>query len=308
MNAGRLRSVGEKPPSKYRQFAKEIKQVAWGTFSMITTSLKLRLGLLLSTMRRKVLGPYASHLLVNAFNGKLLVPAEDFAIGRKLAFRGEYDRSHIERILQLVDRQSKVLFVGAHIGSLVIPIAKAVHEVVAIEANPTTFDTLLMNLSLNDCRNVRALNVAASDKREMVRFLNSHHNSGGSKIEPNNLRDEFVYDNPDVIHIQAAPLDDLLCDFCPSHVVMDIEGAEIKAIAGMPRLLASSAVFVVEFLPNHIENIAGISCADFLRRIPFDHIQLLDDPNEVNIIEAARSRHYYGGADLLCRKANPAAK
>src|SRR5690242_4371939 len=257
--------------------------------------------MLLARLRQRVIGPHASHILTDSFNGKLLVPVSDLEVGRKLAFKGEYDRGHIEKLLQLVNEDSNVLFVGAHVGSLVIPVAKAVREVVAIEANPATFDTLLMNLVINDCRNVRALNVAASDKREKVRFLASVYNSGGSKIAPANLRSEFVYDHPKTIEVDAAPLDELLPDFAPSHIVMDIEGAEAQAMAGMPRLLASSQVFIVEFLPNHIENIAGMSCGDFLKLIPFERIQLLDEPEEQHIIEVARSRHYYGGAELLCR-------
>lgn len=252
-------------------------------------------------MRSWIVGPYASHVLTDSFNGKLLVPVRDFEVGRKLAFKGEYDRAHVEKLLQLVNENSSVLFVGAHVGSLVIPIAKAVREVVAVEANPATFETLLTNLAINHCRNVRALNVAASDKREKVRFLASIHNSGGSKIAPASPRREFIYDHPKRIEVEAAPLDELLPDFCPSHVVMDIEGAEARAMAGMPRLLASSEVLIVEFTPNHIENIAGISCQDFLKLIPFERIELLDDPGERRIVEVVRSRFYHGGADLLCR-------
>jgi FkbM family methyltransferase len=261
---------------------------------------RIQASLLLSRLRQKIVGPHASHVLTDSFNGKLLVPAGDFAVGRRLAFDGEYDRAHIEKLLQLVNEQSNVLFVGAHVGSLVIPISKAVREVVAIEANPAIFDTLLMNLAINHCQNVRALNVAASDKSEKVRFIASVHNSGGSKIAPANLRREFVYDHPKTIEVEAAPLDQLLPDFNPSHIVMDVEGAEARAMAGMGRLLAASRVFIVEFLPNHIENVAGISCHDFLKLIPFERIQLLDEPEEQHIVEAARSRHYYGGADLLC--------
>jgi FkbM family methyltransferase len=257
--------------------------------------------MVVARLRQRIVGPFATHVLTNSFNGKLLVPVSDFELGRKLAFKGEYDRAHIEKLLRLVDGESNVLFVGAHVGSLVIPIAKAVREVVAVEANPAIFDTLLMNLAINDCRNVRALNLAASDKLEKVRFLASVHNSGGSKIAPANLRREFVYDHPKTMEVDAAPLDELLPDFSPSHIVMDVEGAEARAMAGMPRLLASSQVFIVEFLPNHIENVAGLSCHDFLKLIPFERIQLLDEPEEQHIVEVARSRHYYGGADLLCR-------
>jgi FkbM family methyltransferase len=261
---------------------------------------KIQGSMLLARFRQRVVGPHASHVLTDSFNGKLLVPVSDFEVGRKLAFKGEYDRAHIEKLLQLVNEESNVLIVGAHVGSLVIPIAKAVREVVAIEANPATFDTLRMNLAINDCRNVRALNVAASDKHEKVRFLASIHNSGGSKIAPANFRREFVYDHPKTVEVDAAPLDELLPDFSPSHIVMDVEGAEARAMVGMRRLLASTQVFIVEFLPNHIENVAGISCHDFLKLIPFEHIQLLDEPEEQHVVEAARSRHYYGGADLLC--------
>lgn len=257
--------------------------------------------MLLARLRRWIVGPYASHVLTDSFNGKLLVPVSDFEVGRKLAFKGEYDRAHIEKLLRLVNENSKVLFVGAHVGSLVIPIAKAVREVVAVEANPATFETLLMNLAINGCRNVRALNVAASNKREKVPFLASIHNSGGSKIAPASLRREFIYDHPKTIEVEAASLDELLPDFSPTHIVMDIEGAEARAIAGMPGLLASSQVLIVEFTPNHVENIAGISCQDFLKLIPFERIQLLDNPEEQNIVEATRSHFYYGGVDLLCR-------
>ena len=261
---------------------------------------KLQKGLLHSKIRQRLIGPHASHVLVNSFNGKLLVPAADFIVGKSLALHGEYDRPHVEKLLGMVDRTSKLLFVGSHIGALVIPMAKAVREVVAIEANPAIFATLQMNLLLNGCDNVRALNFAASDKREKVKFLASPHNSGGSRITPKKMRMEFEYDHPREIEVEATALDDLLPDFSPTHIVMDIEGAETTAIAGMPRLLASSKVFVVEFLPNNIENVAGISCEEFLKLIPFDRIELLDNPNEKDIIAVAKNRFYYGGADLLC--------
>lgn len=263
---------------------------------------KQKASLLLSKIRCSAAGPYVSHVLTDSFNGRLLVPASDFEVGRKLSFRGEYDRAHVETLLQFVDRQSSVLIVGAHIGSLVIPLAKAAKEVVAIEASPSNFETLLMNLAINHCTNVRSLNVAASDRRQRVRFIASKHNSGGSKIAPATLRREFVYDDPEVIEIDAAPLDEVLPDFLASLVVMDIEGGEAKAIVGMRRLLERSSTFMVEFTPFFVENIAGITCDEFLQLIPFERIQLMNDPEEQHIIEVARSRFYYGGADLLCSR------
>jgi FkbM family methyltransferase len=198
----------------------------------------------------------------------------------------------------MVTSESRLLFVGAHIGTLVIPLAKAVREVVAVEANPATFATLELNLLLNGCNNVRALNVAASDKAGHLSFLASRFNSGGSKILPVKTRFEFVYDHPDTIDVPAARLDELLADFSPTHVIMDIEGSEVPAIQGMPRLLLSADVLVVECLGNHLENVAGISCAEFIKLLPFEKIRLLDEP-ERNIVQAVESDPYRA-FDLVC--------
>src|SRR5690349_4072184 len=94
---------------------------------------RLKVSRLKGQFREKLIGPHATHVLCDSFNGKMLVPVADFTIGRSLAFEGEYDRAHVEKLLGLVATDSKVLFVGAHIGSLVVPIAKRVREVVAVE-------------------------------------------------------------------------------------------------------------------------------------------------------------------------------
>ena len=263
---------------------------------------KLKLGLWISRVRCAILGPYVTHLLIDSCNGKLLVPVADFNIGRKLAFNGAYEKQQLERISGLIDRNSKVLFVGAHIGSLAVPISRLVSEVVAVEADPNTFATLNMNLALNDCRNVRTLNLAASDANGPVSFMSARHNSGGSKIASRNRRREFVYDSPKVLKVSAARLDDALTEFTPTLIVMDIEGSEVRALKGMPRLLASAQVLMIEFLPNHIENIAGITCEEFVSMLPFGRIQLLNEPEERNIVQRVRTAYYYGGADLLCAR------
>ena len=50
-----------------------------------------------------------------------------------------YDSELLSFLLNKCDAESEVLFVGAHIGSLAIPVAKKVRKVVAVEANPATF-------------------------------------------------------------------------------------------------------------------------------------------------------------------------
>ena len=70
--------------------------------------------------------------------------------------------------------------VGAHIGTLVVPLARHAAHVMAIEANPDTFELLNLNLLLNGCANVEALQLAAGEREGEIEFVQNTSNSGGS--------------------------------------------------------------------------------------------------------------------------------
>ncbi len=276
--------------------------------SALSLRINLMLGLWRSRVRRKLMGAHVTHMLTDSYNGKLLVPVADGVIGRKLAVHGEYDRSHVEQVLRMVDPSARVAFIGSHIGTLVIPVAKKVARVAAIEANPDTFLTLQMNVLLNSCSNVELIHCAVSDAAGTVQFVKNTHNTGGSKALPPGKDFEYFYDSPEVVQVRCETADVLLADFRPTHVIVDIEGAEFRALAGMSKLLTSCSVLILEFVPNHIDHIAQVSCEDFLRRIPerFRHFRLFDSAEIVgrdslpNLAKEARRRNYYGGADLVC--------
>ena len=73
---------------------------------------------------------------------------------------------------------SRVLVVGAHVGTLAIPLAQLAANVIAIEANPRTFELLTLNVAINAVTNCRCINIAASDSNEPIQFLLSRTNSG----------------------------------------------------------------------------------------------------------------------------------
>ena len=215
-------------------------------------------------LRRLVVGTHTEALLVDSKNGLLLVGVEDMQVGRKLSSEGIYASGELVRLLPLISAQSDVLIVGAHIGALAIPLAKTCRSVTAIEANPESFRLLELNLRLNTSENVRAINLAASDKHESLRFLVSRANSGGSKRLPISKDYKYFYDRPETTHVTAAPLDDVFPDASFELVVMDIEGSEYFALKGMPKLLSRAKTLAVEFLPHHLKNVAGVSLADFV--------------------------------------------
>lgn len=221
-------------------------------------------------------GGNSSALTVNTKNGTFMVDAADLEVGAKLRLKGEYGTEELIRLSEFIDNQSTVLIVGAHIGSLAIPIAKQCAEVIAIEANPNNFGLLETNIKLNDVTNISAHNIAASEREETIKFQLNTVNSGGSKRVPINNQYIYTYDNPQVIEVQAYALDNYLkqkeFDLC----LIDIEGSEYFAMRGMPEILARTKTLVVEFLPHHIKNVAGVSITEFMANIPnsFDKLTI----------------------------------
>ena len=164
-------------------------------------------------------------------------------------------------------KEGNVLIVGTHIGAHAVPLSRCCKQLFAVEANPSTFSHLVTNLRINECSNVTAYHVAASDKEETLRFLMNRENSGGSKRMPVHVKNEYVYDMPLEVEVQAMRLDDVIkereFDFC----LMDIEGSEVFALRGMQEILKGVKAIAIEYYPFHIRDIAGFGIADFLAPI-----------------------------------------
>lgn len=220
-----------------------------------------------------------STLTLETKNGTFVVDAADLEVGGKLRTKGEYGIEEINRICNYITDKSSVLIVGAHIGSLAIPIAKKCSKLVAIEANPRNFNLLQKNIELNKITNLTAHNIAASEKSETIRFQMNTVNSGGSKRVPVNNHYMYTYDNPEVIDVEAHSLDNYLSDTSFDLVLIDIEGSEYFAMRGMKEILTNTKTLIVEFLPHHITNVAGIRLTDFLDNIP-QHLGQLTIPSK----------------------------
>ena len=214
------------------------------------------------------LGDGVKSVIVDSKNGILAVDPRDLEVGYKLRNYGSYGLEEITRINQLITTKSNVLIVGAHIGSLVIPIAKNCNKVVGIEANPNNFNLLKTNVHLNKAENVSIHNIAASSKEETIKFQMNVVNSGGSKRLPKNNEYMYRYDNPEVIEVQAHSLDEYLNEHKFDLVLIDIEGSEYFAMQGMTEILTNCNTLIVEFLPHHLKNVADVTVDQFLSLIP----------------------------------------
>ena len=92
-----------------------------------------------STRLRKKLGQNIKAIITESENGLFAVDPEDLEVGQKLR-SGGFGIDEVERLKTFINKNSKVLIVGTHIGSLAIPLSKHCKEITAIEANPNTFE------------------------------------------------------------------------------------------------------------------------------------------------------------------------
>lgn len=244
------------------------------------TRLRLYRSYLRSKLIRSLLGQNASAVLYETSGGRFLVRAGDTTIGRRLGHRGSYGEAELAELAPLLRSETRVLFVGAHVGTILVPVARRVAFVCGIEANPDTHALLQMNLLLNGITNAVTHNYAAGDTRATVEFLKNVANTGGSKIRPLRQRYEFVYDHPIPTTVEMMPLDELLANDCFDVIVMDVEGAETRALRGMQRLLAACSALVIEFRRGHLEHVGQVSEDEFLGAFAphFTHVRILGNP------------------------------
>lgn len=229
----------------------------------------------MGSFTKTILGNNIAGLLVNSKNGLLVVDAEDHGVGIELRTRGEYAADELKNIEKYLSKESIILVVGAHIGSLVIPLAKKCNKIVAIEANPDTYNLLKLNLIINQVKNCKTFNIAASDKSEQLQFLLSRANSGGSKRKPKTDDYIYSYDNPVETTVEAVALDDFLSGQTFDVIIMDIEGSEYFALKGMQQILANTNILVMEFVPHHLRQVSGIDVKDLTDLLTIFHTLIL---------------------------------
>jgi len=196
--------------------------------------------------------------------GTFCVDPRDQFISASIKGDGEYGTVEINNLKAMLPRDASVLLIGAHIGTLAIPLSKWVANLAAIEANPDTFRLLEMNLMLNQCGNVAAFNYAANNTTGVLEFVMNTENSGGSKRKPVHYDPSFFSDDPKIVQVKAMALDELFPHAKFHLIFMDIEGSEVFAMQGMPNLLRETSIVVTEFAPNHLIKVSDVGVKEFL--------------------------------------------
>ncbi len=209
---------------------------------------------------------------------KMYLAIDDPGVSRDLIIRGMREREETRMIQKTLQPGMTVIDIGANIGYYAMMEARAVTEtghVYAIEPEPRNVDLLHRNIKVNGYHHIDVFQAGVSDHTGMAPLYVSEHSNLHNLLRPMRTKNE-----DSVINIKVYRVD----DFVDEHNVdpadinfirMDIEGYEVKALAGMQKILrmAKPLKLFIEFHPRYIEDIADHSLAstmDYLASIGFE--------------------------------------
>jgi len=182
--------------------------------------------------------------------------------------------------VEAISTATNVVDVGAHLGrySLVAG-ARLVNIpggcVWAFEPNPVSYRLLEKNRHVNRLdKHIMTSRYALSDRSGSALF----HLSPGDRSTSSLFKGG---DHDDEVTVRTARLDDVLPVGTQIDVVkMDVEGGEVRALRGMPRVLSTLRHLFIECNPSALEA-AGSSASELLSLLDsrFD-VQVVDEPTQ----------------------------
>jgi FkbM family methyltransferase len=141
-----------------------------------------------------------------------------------------------ELVSSIIEPGNVVLDIGANIGYYTLIFAKLVGQngkVFAFEPEPTNFQLLEKNVSINGYSNVILEQKAVSNRNEKKKLYLDKENAGMHRI----YKPQFT--NLDFVEVDTVFLDDYFSNYRGEidFIKMDIEGSEITALEGMQKIL-----------------------------------------------------------------------
>ncbi len=219
------------------------------------------------TLRRQ--GPALEHLgligttVVDVEPGvRLALDPLDF-VDQAILMSGAWEDDSWDAIDAYLDEGDTFIDVGAHIGYYTIKAARAVGPagtVMAVEPNPVILERLRRNLDLNDlAARVIVQPVAAFDRRDVLTlFVSPQSNTGRTSLSETVAAQDGT---PQAVEVDAVPLDALVEEAGLTRldvVKIDIEGAELTALRGAVRTLATlRPVLVLEIIDSYLQNMGA---------------------------------------------------
>ncbi len=179
---------------------------------------------------------------------------------------GMLEKGEMNLIKKTVKDGWTVLDIGANIGYPSLLLSKLVGvngKVIAFEPDKNNLEMLRKNIKTNNCKNIKVVQVAVSDRTGVGTLYVSDSHSGDHRIY-NSLDEKRKTKN-----IRTISLDDYFSSSEEINFIqMDVQGAEELVFRGMKKLLNDNKKIniLLEFWPEGLRRIRS-SPRDFLRTI-----------------------------------------
>ena len=204
----------------------------------------------------EVISPRTRTMTVDLGDHVMTFSPSDY-IGRSLFTKGHFDRDHVDRLLDIMQKralpmQGKALLeLGGNIGTHTVYFAltKVFSRIVSVEPDPRNYPLLLTNIAQNGFDAlVVPVNCAAGDAEGEIDFYlhpTNHGRSSPMRRNDTDLRIAVpVKPVSSILEQAGVSADDI------GLVWMDIEGYEPVAIRSMQSLLERRVPIYTEFTPE----------------------------------------------------------
>ncbi len=180
------------------------------------------------------MNPSREHIVeVPTAAGSLLLPQDDEVITPALRRDGVWEGPETRFLVSELRPGATFVDVGAHVGYFSLLASKLVGpsgSVIAIEPEERNLELLRLNLSRNDCPNVRVLPVAAHSAPGRMSLALDRRNSGGHRL---------VAHGQAPVTVCCVRLDDVL-PVAVDLVKIDAQGYDHEIVEGMQHTFAAN--------------------------------------------------------------------
>lgn len=201
---------------------------------------------------------------VDVFDFKMVLDPNECVDGNILFHPQLFDREEIDFLRKELQDGDIFIDVGANIGFYSLVVSDLVGEngkIVAIEADPTNYDKLMINLRMNGKLNIKAVNMGVSNKVETLMLgICTIGNRGGNS---------FLREGDEQVEVPCCPLMDIVLSENLQNIKamkIDIEGYEFRVLSKFfleaPEKLHPK-IIIIEHIPT-LDEAAGGDCIKLL--------------------------------------------
>lgn len=194
-------------------------------------------------------------------------------------------------------RLGHLVNIGAHIGTVSLPLSLYVNKITAIEAYPPTYNHLCENIKYNNINNIITYNIAVGNKNDHVYFMSEDKicpkeninriktNSGGMHV----FTEEDIQYNRRSANLTDKKMKVEMCKFDDLDInnfdimLVDIEGFEYEFLLGAKeRLIKNKPIIIIEIWNNYKRQLENMSTTqeyiiNFIQSLNYKLVKKLGD-------------------------------